>query len=964
VPSVITRWLGRPLGFGVMAALVTALLVTGLVSVRYQSYNTERDMIDRTLGSLADARLALRGTDRQALGSLFGRIDTALVALPQLAPAAVDYRRERTRFVADPSAPYTELDAALARLGSQSLVERSRVRQERNLLFWSALAMSQVLLVGALLAMAQAGRKQQELLEARTRAEERLRQVTENIREMVWLTDVKSGAVLYASPAYETIWGRSLNSLYQEPRSWVAGVHPEDRERVIGAFQRGHQTGRVDIEYRILRPDGSLHWLHSRASVIRDRQGEAARIAGVTEDVTARKLAEAGERDNHERLRTLIEHAPAALALLDRSMRYVAVSERWAQDYGTHAEALLGRSHYEVFPEIPERWKRLHAEALAGIVSHSDEERFDRADGTAMWLKWALRPWHKADGSIGGICIFTEDITSWKHAQVALQESEERFRQIAENIQEVFWLTSPEKHQILYLSPAYARVWGRAPETCYVSSLAWIDAIHPDDRERVVNAAVTDQVRGTYDIEYRIVRPDGTERWIRDRAFPVRDAAGAVYRVAGVAEDITEQRDAQALMLQIAHGVAAETGADFFRAMVENLARYTQAQWVTVGELIDGGTRVRDIAQRSSGLPPSRREFAVAQRPCEAVLEGRAIRVWSDGVATDFPGDTELAANRMRSFAGIPLFGPVGEAIGIVSLVSQQPMQDVARVEAVLKIFAARAQAELTRMKREQEILDLNATLEQRICERTASLEAANRDLEAFSYSVSHDLRAPLRGVDGFLAILAEDGPLNELQRGAFDKAVRNVRRMNDLITDLIGLANVDRMPLRPRPVDLGPLARDILAGLREREPDRQVDVRIADITVHADPQLLKIALENLLGNAWKFTVRRPGAQIELARETGSHGEAIVVVKDNGAGFDPRHATRLFAPFQRLHSAREFEGTGIGLATVERIVRRHGGRIWADAAPGEGATFRFTLAGGEGAPRGTPSRLLSSTTPG
>ena len=943
--TAITRWLGRPLGIGVVAAVALSFLATLVVVVQYQSYNASRDRLDGVLGPIADARLALPGDDVRTVRPLLSRVESSLVELPPDSAAMRDYRVQRDRFDADPVAARSGLGAALAQLGILSIAERTRVRHERDLLFWSVVALSQLLLAGAVLAMARAGRRQQVLLESRVDSDERFRQIAQNIREAFWLSDVKARKVLYASPAFEEIFDVTCQALCHDPRAWLPRVHPDDRERVEREVAQDLHSGRYETEFRILRPDGSLRWLHSRATHICDVTGQVVRIAGVIEDITFRKQAQIDDLDSRVRLRTLIEHAPAALALLDTSMCYVAVSERWARDYGVGARELLGRSHYDVFPGIPEHWKRIHADALAGVVSHSDEERFDRADGSAMWLKWEVRPWRKADGEIAGISIFTEDITSWKQSQAALEESQERFRQIAENIHEVFWLTSPEKRQVLYLSPGYERVWGRSPESCYQSPATWMDAIHDEDRERVREAATTQQTGGTYDVEYRIVRPDGTQRWIRDRAFPVRDAAGKVYRVAGVAEDITDQRNSQSLMLEIAHGVAAETGAEFFRALVENLARYTQAEWVTVGELVDGGTRVRDVAQRAVGLPASRREFAVARRPSEVVLRDRQVRVWTDGVARVFPGDVELAENDMRSFAGVPLFGPLGDAIGIVSIVSRRPMEDCARVEAVLRIFAARAQAELTRLQREREIRELNVSLERRIGERTASLEAANRDLEAFSYSVSHDLRSPLRSVGGFLSIVSEDGPLNEQQRLAFDKALRNVGRMNDLITDLIGLANVDRHPQQPRQIDLRPLAEDIIAILRDRDPERQVDVVIADtLPAYADPQLLKIALDNLLGNAWKFTVRRPDARIEFGLESGDAGERIFCLRDNGAGFDPRHASRLFAPFQRLHSTREFEGTGIGLATVERIVRRHGGRIWADAVPGEGATFRFTLA--------------------
>jgi signal transduction histidine kinase len=230
--------------------------------------------------------------------------------------------------------------------------------------------------------------------------------------------------------------------------------------------------------------------------------------------------------------------------------------------------------------------------------------------------------------------------------------------------------------------------------------------------------------------------------------------------------------------------------------------------------------------------------------------------------------------------------------------------------------------------------------LESHAAERTAQLEATNRELEAFSYAVSHDLRAPLRAITGFSQILAEDhaaalGP----GRQYLDRIRAATRRMAGLIDDLLRLSQMATSELDRRRFDLAHQARDIVDELRAAEPDRRVDVAIpAALPAHGDPRLVRVVLENLLRNAWKFTSRRDAARIEL----GTAGNAFFV-RDNGAGFDPARADQLFTPFHRLHSAADFEGTGVGLATAQRIVHRHGGRIWAESAPERGATFYFTL---------------------
>jgi PAS domain S-box-containing protein len=243
------------------------------------------------------------------------------------------------------------------------------------------------------------------------------------------------------------------------------------------------------------------------------------------------------------------------------------------------------------------------------------------------------------------------------------------------------------------------------------------------------------------------------------------------------------------------------------------------------------------------------------------------------------------------------------------------------------------------RRRAEDEILRLNADLERRVQERT-------RDLESFSYSVSHDLRAPLRGINGYAKLMKErcHGCQDEQARDYLERIIKSSLRMGDLIDDMLRLSQIGRSALTFEEVDLSRLAREVLAELAERAPERRLDAQVEDgVVVRGDPQLLRILLENLLGNAWKFTARRDMAQIALGwREAG--GERVIHVRDNGAGFDPRYAERLFGAFQRLHRAEDFEGTGIGLAIVHRIVGLHEGRIWAEAEPERGATFHFTLA--------------------
>ena len=293
-----------------------------------------------------------------------------------------------------------------------------------------------------------------------------------------------------------------------------------------------------------------------------------------------------------------------------------------------------------------------------------------------------------------------------------------------------------------------------------------------------------------------------------------------------------------------------------------------------------------------------------------------------------------------------------GLEAGADDCVSKSSEFDVLKARVRAQIRHRQFEDEARRIREELLRTELEAAkskVSQELAETRAALveesERTNKELEAFSYSVSHDLRAPLRAVDGYSQALLDDCAdiLNPMARGYIDRVRRAAQRMDELIDDLLTLSGVGRAELTRVRTSLSELARNVALELQKRDPDRQVEIDIQDeVSVHADKGLMRIVLQNLIGNSWKFTAKSAPARIACGSEQRPEG-LVYFVRDNGAGFDMTYAEKLFLPFQRLHRSDDFPGTGIGLATVHRIVNRHGGRVWADGAVGEGAIFYFTI---------------------
>ena len=408
---------------------------------------------------------------------------------------------------------------------------------------------------------------------------------------------------------------------------------------------------------------------------------------------------------------------------------------------------------------------------------------------------------------------------------------------------------------------------------------------------------------------------------------------------------------------QMAAGVSIQSGGNFFEMLVRNMSEAMGANGAFVVRLLPGDPlRGRTVAAVFNGQWVPQLEYAIAQAPCRGLATTSSLIV-PEHVQTLYPEASILSKCGSQAYAGHRLENSLGQMAGMLVVVFREPLKEsqTALLHSTLQIFASRASAELERLEADVQIRNLNASLEDRVQRRTAELKLANQELESFSYSVSHDLRTPLSAVDGFASLIemSIDG-LPDSQIGKSRHFLQRIRagvvQMGELIDALLSLAKLAREPLRREPVDLSAMAAEVLASLSERDPSRVLQAQIEPgLRTTGDHRLLRQLMENLLGNAWKFSAGQAITCISFEGQADAEGDPVFCVKDKGAGFDMAHADKLFAPFQRMHSPSQFEGSGIGLATVRRIVSRHGGRIWAEAAVGEGARFCFTLGSSKGA---------------
>ncbi len=626
-------------------------------------------------------------------------------------------------------------------------------------------------------------------------------------------------------------------------------------------------------------------------------------------DVTERRNAEEAFRESEERYRILFEQANDGITVVSVDGRLCQVNEAFARMHGYSLDearnlSLGALDTPDTARMAPERMGRILAgEALTFEVSHIHKDgRVFPVEVSASLISCG-----------GASCVQAtyRDITARRQADNVLRESELKYRSLIECSSDAIFCVD-EEGRYQFTNRLFASAFGKTPDY-FVGKSFWdvYPKEHADQRFEVTKRVFRSGESESVEVEVPL---PGNTLYFYATANPIRDETGRVVLTLTHAVNITDRKRAEeALRESEAQKSAILNGISTNIALVD---RELKILWANKAAARSVGRRTEEMvghscyslwgdAARVCASCPAAMVFQTG-RSEHRIMRSPDGRVWDEG--------------------GEPVFDTAGNVVAVVEIAH-----------------------DITERERAQEALGtLHAELEQRVRERTAALTEANREMEAFSYSVSHDLRAPVRAIDGFAKLLEEhtDGSLDDEGRRLLATVRKNSLRMGHLIDDLLAFSRAGRSEFRRGVIDLGPLVHEVLLEVLAGGRHEQVEVRVAELPpARGDRALVRQVFLNLLVNAVKFSAPKANPVIEIGSQRTA-GAVEYFVRDNGVGFDQKYAGKLFGVFQRLHSERDFPGTGIGLSLVRRIVERHGGCVRAEGEVGRGATFWFTLGPG------------------
>jgi PAS domain S-box-containing protein len=802
--------------------------------------------------------------------------------------------------------------------------------------------------------------------EALRESEERFRQVLESLQDVAYRRNLQTDTYDYMSPAQLHVSGYTAEETLSAPAAWVLDrIHPDDLDHIVCALEESLASGQrsCHIEYRFKCKDGQYRWMNDLSTVVWDAQGRPLYRIGTVRNITEYKQAEAqlernlretrvryevsqalaGAETEDEVLDVLIQHAgfyPQAFVSIFTFDRRAGEPTAIVRRQDTFESGLtpvvpIGESfpasHYPLYHHFSADKPFVSEDVLADERVEPAEREIFRQTGAASLTVVPLTAENEWMGFIGVAAKHTDYFDEEKQhlyqtlaeqgavalraarLQETIRESQQRLSLLVQQspLAVIEWNMD---FQVVSWNPAAEQIFGY---TCEEALRRHASFIVPEQARPLVDQvwqALLAQKGGTYSANENLTK-DGrsiTCEWFN---APLVGADGQVIGVASLVQDITERKQAEE---------ALRESEDRFRIFANEVS--------FEGMIIHDEGKILDV----------NRQFL----KMHGYERSELIGMMDSLAKTIVPEYREIVLKHIQEGYEKP-YG----AIALKKDGSTFPIEIRAKtIPFHGKMVRATAIRDITERKQaEEEIQRLNAELEQRVIERTAQLEAANKELEAFSYSVSHDLRAPLRHVAGFIRLLLqrEEGRLDPTSSRYLNIIAESSNRMDRLIDDLLSFSRTGRTEMQVQRVELDDLVREVRQELAPEMEGRRITWEVSPLpAVAGDATLLQRVWMNLLSNAIKFTAPRAEAHIEIGVIRGGadeKGQATIYVRDNGVGFDPQYAHKLFGVFQRLHREDEFEGSGIGLATVRRIIHRHGGRVWAEGELDHGATFYFTL---------------------
>ncbi|HRG88344.1 MAG TPA: PAS domain S-box protein [Chitinophagales bacterium] len=720
------------------------------------------------------------------------------------------------------------------------------------------------------------------------------------------------------------IWDELMYGIYGMPKvmfdgkleTWIKAIHETDRASVSRALQDAlNGSKEFDLEFRISTGDNTERYAKARAGVQRDADGRVVGMLGACWDITQRKQIELQLVSSNERNRIFVEQAPNAIAMFDTDMRYLAASRKWIEDYHLEGVEIIGRSHYDVFPEIGDDWKAIHKACMQGAIDRTDASPFKRADGTTQWLTWDVRPWYVSEGHIGGLLMFTADITAAKQREAERSRIGRILSSTSKIARIATWEVDAATGITTWSDMAYDILEmpaGAVPERDTLMAMCSEESL-----KRLL-AAVYKQIEdGTgYDVEVEVLNYKRNRRWVRIISESDFEN-GVCVRRFGVMQDITKAKQAEETITLANEELEAIFNSGHVsiistdtRGVITNFSRgaeillqYTAAEMVGVQTpyIIHAGEEVEKRGKELS---------AIYGRP----IEGFDVFV-------------ELARQgkyESREWTYVRKDGSHFPVQLIVSAIHNNTNE----ITGFLGVAT-----DITERKQAEEKL-----------RNYSILESKSKEMEQFAYIASHDLREPLLTIKSFAGLLDEEygATFDEEGRTYINAILKSINRMEALTKGLLEYSRLGQIkPMEM--VDCNAVLNDVVADLNSLITKTCAEVTVDELPVINGHALeLKLLFQNLLNNAIKFRKSDTTPKVHVSVAKTSNGYRFSV-EDNGIGISEKNREKIFVMFQRLHNRDMYEGTGIGLAQCKKIVEMHNGEIWVESEPEKYSRFCFTI---------------------